>query len=82
MQGMSAYNWMRGTFQGEESVCGTDVYEQCRRKVGRIFVRSKSLAGIEMDKSGIQGYEEIAEEGRKKKYEDVWHKDGICQKRL
>jgi hypothetical protein len=48
------------------------------RKVDKIFVRSKSLAGIEMNKSGIQGYEEIAEEGRKKKYGDVWHKDGIC----
>lgn len=54
-----------GTFKGEESVCGTDVYEQCGRKEGRIFVRSKSLAGIEMNKSGIQEYEEIAEEGRR-----------------
>jgi hypothetical protein len=63
---MRAYNWMRGTFEVEESVCGTDVYEQCGRKEGRIFVRSKSLAGTEMDKSGIQEYEEIAEEGRKK----------------
>jgi hypothetical protein len=32
---MKAYNWMMGTFEGEESVCGTDVYEQCGRERGR-----------------------------------------------
>ncbi|MCA6073045.1 MAG: hypothetical protein LE178_05930 [Endomicrobium sp.] len=40
------------------------VYEQCGSKEGSIFVRSKSLAGIEMDKSGIQEYEGIAEDVR------------------
>jgi hypothetical protein len=65
MQGMWAYIWMRGTFDREESICGTDVYEQCGSKEDRILLGVSHLLVLKWIKAAYRNMNESLErEGR------------------